>query len=95
MLGRSSADLAREVDAIAATGATYLRIDVYWAAIERQPGVFDWATTDGIVDAARSRGLKVLGILDYSPTWARPSGTDDHHAPSNPADYASFARAAV
>jgi hypothetical protein len=30
--------------------------------------VFNWATTDTIVDAARSRGLKVLGILDYSPT---------------------------
>lgn len=95
MLGRSSADLARELDAIAATGATYLRIDVYWAAIEPQRGVFNWATTDTIVDAARSRGLKVLGILDYSPTWARPPGTDDHHPPSNPADYASFARAAV
>src|SRR5918996_1294775 len=65
MLGRSSADLARELDAIAATGATYLRIDVYWAAIEPQRGVFNWATTDTIVDAARSRGLKVLGILDY------------------------------
>jgi hypothetical protein len=95
MLGRSRADLARELDAIDATGATYLRIDVYWADIERQPGTFDWATTDRIVNGARSRGLKVLGILDYSPTWARPRGTDDHHPPSNPADYADFSRAAV
>jgi hypothetical protein len=95
ILGLSSTALAQELDAIAATGATYLRIDVYWAEIERQPGTFDWATTDQVVSSANSRGLKVLGILDYSPKWARPSGTDDHHPPSNPADYANFARATV
>jgi polysaccharide biosynthesis protein PslG len=95
ILGRSGAELARELDAIAATGATYLRIDVYWAAIEQQRGVFHWGATDQIVDAARARRLEVLGIIDYSPAWARPPGTDDHHAPSNPADYANFAAAAV
>lgn len=95
LLGRSEADLGRELDAIAAIGATYLRIDVYWAQIERRRGELDWATTDRIVDAARSRGLEILGVLDYSPAWARPPGTDDHSPPSNPADYANFARAAV
>jgi hypothetical protein len=95
ILGRSGVDLARELDAIAATGATYLRIDVYWGLIEPQPGAFDWTTTDQLVGGARSRGLKVLGILDYTPAWARPAGTDDHHPPSKPADYANFARAAV
>jgi len=95
ILGLDSAALERELDAIEATGATYLRIDVYWAEIERQRGVFEWAMTDQIVDGARSRGLEVLGVLDYSPTWARPRGTNDHHPPTNPADYADFARAAV
>jgi hypothetical protein len=95
VLGRSDADLARELDLVAATGAKYLRIDVYWAGIETQRGTFNWANTDRIVSAASSRGLKVLGILDYSPTWARPPGTDDHYAPSNPADYANFATAAA
>ena len=95
IFGRSSTELGRELDAVKATGATYFRFDVYWAEIERRHDEFDWTATDRIVDAARSRGLKVLGILDYSPTWARPRGTDDHYPPSNPADYSNFARAAV
>jgi polysaccharide biosynthesis protein PslG len=95
ILRRSRAEIERELDAVVATGATYFRIDVYWAEIEHRRGEFDWGTTDGIIDAARERGLKVLGILAYSPTWARPRDADDHHPPSNPSDFANFARAAA
>jgi hypothetical protein len=82
-----------ELDRTVATGATFLRFDFYWAGIEPRRGTFDWAATDRIVSAARSRGLRVLGVLAYSPDWARPPGTDDHYPPSNPADYANFAAA--
>jgi hypothetical protein len=95
LLGRSDAELAQELDGIAATGATYLRVDFYWAGLEPAKGSFAWGQTDRIVNAARARGLKVLALLAYTPAWARPPGTTDKRPPTNPADYANFARAMV
>jgi hypothetical protein len=92
----SAADLAADFDAIAATGAKWVRFDFYWSNV--QPASrdrFDWTAIDRAVNAARSRGLNVLGMLAYTPTWARPANTTDHHPPTNPDDFANFAGAAA
>jgi polysaccharide biosynthesis protein PslG len=57
--------------------------------------VHDWADTDRVVGAARERDLDVLGLLVYTPAWARPEGTTDKHPPSDLDDFARFAAAAV
>ncbi len=95
LLGRSDAQLAQELDGIAATGATYLRVDFYWAGAEPTNGTFYWGEIERVVNAARARNLKVLAMLAYTPAWARPAGTTDHQPPTNPADYADYAAAAV
>jgi polysaccharide biosynthesis protein PslG len=62
------------------------------------PTSFNWTRYDVLVDGARARGLAVLANLAYSPSWARPSGTNDKFAPdtSERRDaYARFAAAAV
>jgi len=93
--GRSDADLARELDGIAATGARYLRMDFDWSYLGRNERRVDWAPVDRIVRAARACGLEVLGLLTYTPEWARrPDGTD-HSPPADPADFAAFASAAA
>jgi hypothetical protein len=76
-------------------GAKWLRVDLDWGVVERTRGVFDWRVTDRVVNAARARGLSVLGILTYTPAWARPAGTTDKSPPSSPATYTTFVRAAA
>lgn len=93
--GRSPDALQREIAGIAATGARYLRLDFDWSYIGREPGVLDWTVVDRIVATARSCTLDVLGVLAYTPAWARPRGSSDHQPPSDNATFAAFARAAV
>jgi hypothetical protein len=93
--GREGATLEAELAGIAATGARYLRIDVDWSAIEQERGTPDWSVVDRIVDGARTCGLEVIGLLAYTPQWARAPGTSDHSPPVDPSTFASFARAAV
>lgn len=92
---RSDAELARELDLMAASGAKWVRLDVNWASTERVRGVRDWAPMDRVVDAIGARGLNVLGLVTYAPAWARPAGSADHAAPTDVAGFASFAQAAV
>jgi polysaccharide biosynthesis protein PslG len=93
--GRQGPTLEAELAGIAATGARYLRIDVDWSAIEQSPGTHDWSAVDRIVDTARACGLDVIGLLAYTPAWARAPATSEHSPPIDPANFASFARAAV
>jgi hypothetical protein len=81
---------------MAAAGGTYVRIDVDWWVVQwRDRDTWDWGEIDRLVDAVRARGMRVLGILDYTPPWARPAGTSGKHPPTDLADYARFAGAAV
>ena len=90
------AKLARELDGYAAVGAKWIRFDMAWSAIERQQGVYDWAVYDRFVAKARERGLNMIAMIGYTPTWARVAGaTDDKYPPKNVADYGSFAQKVV
>ena len=71
ILSLSKVDQARELDEIASTGARWLRVDVPWPALQPRPSVWNWSPFDRIVSGARARGLKVLGLLSYAPSWAR------------------------
>jgi hypothetical protein len=51
-------------------GAGGNRWELRWDAIERQPGVFDWAATDAVVAANAAAGLPLLAVLIGTPGWA-------------------------
>lgn len=86
---------SRVLDKIAAAGMRWIRLDVAWDGIEdtRKGARNGWylRTADYCVDQARARGLKVLVTLWCTPAWARAGGSN-RTAPSNPQDYADFAR---
>jgi hypothetical protein len=85
------AQLARDLDGMAATGARWLRVDFYWPTVqEGGPQSWNWAGTDRVVKGAIERGMEVLAMPAYSPEWARPPGTIDHHPPLDPDWYANF-----
>jgi hypothetical protein len=88
----SPSERARYLDQVKALGASWIRIDLYWSIVQRRgPASYDWRGFDGAVRAARRRGLAVLGVLLFTPRWARTPGTTDRTPPRNPADFGSFA----
>jgi len=95
ILWESDADLARDLGAMAGTGAKWLRVDFDWPSVEPTPGVFNWAPTERVVRGAQARGLKIIALPAYTPAWARPPGTTDKHPPSQPSDFAAFVRVAA
>ncbi len=88
-----------DLDAIAASGAGWIRIDVDWNAIQTTgPTEWSWTrATDRIVTNAHARGLKILGMVGYAPAWARKPqcAAVKYCLPADPATYATFARRAV
>ncbi|TCJ30888.1 hypothetical protein [Nocardioides jejuensis] len=91
LLGLDRADLDAAVSEIAATGITWIRVDFSWTEI--QPTSADawvWGPTDRVVDAARKHGIHVLGLVTYTPAWARVRGCSSFTCP--PAQAAAFGR---
>jgi hypothetical protein len=89
----SDADRARNLDMIAESGASWVRIDISWSMIQpTQRGVYhtQWGVpfVEKILNMAHERGLKVLGTFWLTPEWA--SGTTNKRVlPKDPADYAA------
>ncbi len=67
-------------------GVNWAREDLAWSNVEPQKGVFDWSSFDQMVSAATAKGITVLPIVGYAPSWA---------GPTDASDYAAFMRAAV
>jgi len=90
-------DLDAELEQIAALGFVWLRQPFLWAEIEPQPGRYEWAAYDRIVEAVAARGgrLQLVALLDGTPPWARHRAAPEHPfaPPESPAAFADFARA--
>lgn len=95
MTWMSDVDADRELDAAARTGATWLRVLIDWHLVEPMPGAFNWGYVDHWINGALTRGLKVLGLIAYTPDWARTPGSYFSAPPVDPAVYASFAAKVV
>ena len=63
-------------------GVRWLRTRFPWDAIEPERGVFDWGLWDAIVEAATRHNLRLIAVLDGSPSWAR--ATEDASNPLAP-----------
>lgn len=56
-------------------GVSWVRFDFDWNDIQRTDArTYNWAKYDVMVDAAHKEGLRILGIVTYTPAWARPAG---------------------
>jgi hypothetical protein len=87
--------LGRDLDLMAGTHTHWVRVDINWAQIQNGgPSSYDWGAIDRVVQGATARGLKILGTIDYTPGWARPSGTSASFGP-DPTQYATFAATAA
>jgi hypothetical protein len=93
----SSTAMATALDGYQAMGAGWARVDFHWVTMEPTKGTYDWSHFDAVVDAANARGIKILGVIGFTPGWARPSTCtgSDKCAPANPQDYGNFVKVAV
>ncbi|MBN1641472.1 MAG: O-antigen ligase family protein [Anaerolineae bacterium] len=74
-------------------GVRWVRQRFPWNAIERQPGMLDWARWDAIVAACAAHDLRLIAVLDGAPSWARPNAASDDPLapPQETSDWGDFA----
>ena len=100
ILWESDADQSADFQAVKASGATWVTLDVDWNSIQGDgPSSFRWdRAMDRAVTNARAHGLSIIGVAAYSPPWARrancPAG-NSHCLPANAADFGRFIAAAA
>lgn len=87
---RGGADMEDYAKLAAASGAGWTRDDFSWEQIEPVKGEFHWERTDRAVDAAQAAGLRTLGLIAYSASWAREFPKEYTSPPRDPRDYAEF-----
>lgn len=92
----AGADTCRkDMEVAAATGATWVRLDLRWPMVEPSTkGAFVWTQPDRAYDAATAAGLRVLWVVSRVPAWAR-TGTDQYSYPTNLQDFTDFCAAAA
>lgn len=90
ILGLDAEDKVRDLDRMVELGASWVRFDFDWARIETERGNLDWSSVDDLVIEARRRDLRILGLLAYTPRWARPDGASDKAPPDDPEEFARF-----
>lgn len=92
--GYSRTEITRELDAMSASGAAWLRIDVSWRGFETSKGVYSSSllgNLDFIVAEAAARGISVAPVVLATPDWA--NGSKGRWAPpTNDQDFADFMR---
>jgi polysaccharide biosynthesis protein PslG len=82
------------LDKLKAAGVTWIRVDLGWASLQEygRNSFSKWYVdlADSVVNAARARGLHVLGTLWSTPAWAN-GGRGTNVPPSDVNDYARIA----
>jgi hypothetical protein len=69
---------------------TWIRVDVGWDDIEEVQGVFDWSLLDKITKGALNQHIKVLAVIQRTPTWSRPVGVGENYAATTTTQLANY-----
>jgi len=94
----STAELNKNFADMEAMGVQWVRFDIAWNDIQSGgSSSYNWGPYDNVVNAARQHNLKILGILDFAPTWAQqPSCAGQFACPPNgTSSFATYVTAAV
>lgn len=79
----------QDLDGLARLGVRWIRMDFFWAGIEKTKGVYDFAAYDTLTKALAARHIRPLYILDYE------NSLYEQGSPSTPEARAAFARFAA
>ena len=92
LYGMTPEQIDQQLDQMQAMGVNDVRIMIPWAGVEYYPDTYHWATVDYMVEAADSRGMGVLAVLNSTPFWATEPGQPALSSPpADPAEFGEFA----
>jgi hypothetical protein len=87
----SDAEVRQAFDMMLQTGVKNVRLMIPWAGVEQVQNQFDWSKVDRTVNAAVTRNMAIIGIINASPAWAvAPNVPAISGRPASPAQYADF-----
>ena len=75
------------VDLAAATGANWERISLWWRNLEATEGVYDFTSSDKILNRLLDAGFSLIVYVDKNPTWV----ADTECGPLKPGKVQAFA----
>lgn len=90
----NQSDLDNYFDTLNNLGATWVRWDLDWSAIQPYSlNSYEWNGADRVAATAKKYGIKSLGIITYAPKWAQNSICDrgKHCPPAEANMFAHFA----
>jgi len=70
----SQKELEKSVKLMKEAGVGWVRVDFLWEDIEPQQGNFDFAKYDNMVKLLSENNLQILGLLNYTASWAASDG---------------------
>lgn len=92
LLGSSDAEMNAELDDYADMGVSFIRTDFWWDQVKpTSSSSYNWTDIDKVVDAANSRGIEIVGLLNGNPSWVN----DDLSTSADRTAFANFASAAA
>jgi len=68
---RATVERQEALAAMQSAGFRWLRQRFPWSEIEPEPGAYDWAVWDAIVEDVGQYEMQLIAVLDGSPAWAR------------------------
>jgi hypothetical protein len=75
-------------------GVDVVRVTIDWRQTQPRRGTYDWARADELLNGLHDHGIAPLVTLYGTPAWAN-GGCAENWAPTSPATFAAFARAAA
>lgn len=73
-------------------GIRWVRCDMSWEYIEKEPNKYDWSELDSRFSAYKRLGFQIQVLSASSPVWSHPSKTDTRCPPDNIEDWKRFLR---
>lgn len=72
-------------------GVEWVRFGFEWSSLQPVSAQeFSWAAHDRVVAACNRLGLRILGILAYTPSWANGGKESKYHPPRDAKEFARF-----
>ena len=98
LLGLNQKDLETRLSLLKASGVEWIRYDVDWSRVQSNgPNSYNWNALDTMATALKAENMQGLGIITYTPAWARASvcAQSNKCYPADPNAFATFANTVV
>jgi hypothetical protein len=92
----STSTLNAELDQMVTLGVKWVRFDIEWGDVQyssNDPSKSTWGAYDTLVNAIDAHHLNALGVITFTPMWARAPGCTGgvECPPADPSTFATFA----